>query len=190
MADRKCQYCTKIATHSCPCQSTISYFCRLHQDEHEQIFATHQIKNLFFTPNLKAKRDLVNKIQEIRNEAIEKALFTIEKCNKIVENVIIQASKVNDRFQSFISLCSSIISEIISIEKISEKSFYCPLERALLSQNVDELIQNFQSPTVKIDEIGKLFTYCSSIFPHSLYNSSNFLLNMLIKKKLRHILMK
>ena len=47
MADRKCQYCTKIATHSCPCQSTISYFCRLHQDEHEQIFhVTCSVKGL------------------------------------------------------------------------------------------------------------------------------------------------
>ena len=77
----------------------------------------------------------------------------------------------------FVETCEKVIKNIISIKEITQKQIYSSLENALISNEIKILLPKFSSPNIILKQ-GKqseqMFGYVPSLFPHFLYNYSDF----------------
>lgn len=67
------------------------------------------------------------------------------------------------------------MTEIFSVNTISLKKFYCPLESLLLFEDIEGIIKKIKAPTIEISgisEFPKMFTYIPTTFPQMLFNFS------------------
>ena len=60
------------------------------------------------------------------------------------------------------------------MQTINYKQFYTPLENALISTSIRSLLSKLHAPDVISKEIDKIFQFVPSLFPHFLFNYSDF----------------
>ena len=67
----QCLYCNQEAYYYCSCTIPNIYFCRSHQEEHENQLGDHKISKIKIEPriqNQKSKQDLIQHILQIKHQ--------------------------------------------------------------------------------------------------------------------------
>ena len=184
-----CMYCSETASHCCSCEPNNSFFCRFHRDMHELSLGNHLVKPLassFFIPVPESKKALIEKITEIRDQAIRKFEFAMNHLNKELLDINAEIKSIEENFEGFIDICDKILADINSIEKISSKQIQSPLENALISQNINELISTFRAPTIDTPRPReKTFRFSSSTFPQSLFQYHHIAVENISNQKIK-----
>ena len=98
----------------------------------------------------------------------------INTINKNIKIIIDQANIIIDHLETFLDICDKVIKEVTEIKIIKYKNFYTPIENALLSDDITQLLSKFSPPEIILEEVKKMFFYIPSLFPHFLYNYSDF----------------
>ena len=180
----QCLYCNQEAYYYCSCTIPNIYFCRSHQEEHENQLGDHKISKIKIEPripNQKSKQDLIQHILQIKHQTDIQLQILLKESAQFI-------SKLNDLIKKgiyFKNLCDNIINEILSINSISAKSFYTPLESILLSTEIKKTLLLIKPPTIKFPDINTELFYIPSAFPHFLYNYSDISIEFLLKNTIQ-----
>ena len=169
-----CAFCKKIAKYSCSC--TVN-FCYDHQKHHDSLLGDHKatrIKLKYRIANPIAKMQLIEKITQVKNQAHSQIHSLLQDTNKCILDIKKQLQKTFKQIKGFIKLCDSVIIEIHSINNIGAKEFYTPLENALLSFNIEPMLNLINPPLIKISQNNFKINYVPSTFPHYFYNYSDY----------------
>ena len=176
MASKLCLYCGQSGYHECACTYPYTIICRDHLEGHLSLQGDHNLKKPetpSSRPNNKARTELINKISQIKAEALNNKKFLIDSTDQLIKKLLQKNQKIVEQLNGFVEACEKVILEILSINTIVYKQFYNPLENALISNNIEKLLSSFYAPEVKFKET-ELFEYVPSLFPHFLYNYSEF----------------
>ena len=174
----RCSYCTNGAIYSCSCNSLNAKYCKEHQEYHENREGNHEVtllNNNHRIPNKNAKKSLIEKIEIIKETAKLQMTEIIEKSSEIVAHFNRQVKLSWKRLYQFCKLCDSIVKEIQEIETIEKKMFNSQLEYYLLNPPDRRFLSSIRPPKVVVFPKSKFdIQYHPSLFPHILYNYSNY----------------
>ena len=87
----------------------------------------------------------------------------------------------------FVKLCDSVIIEIRRINFIYDKEFYAPLENALLSFNIEPMLNLIHPPLIESSQSNFKINYVPSTFPHYFYNYSDYTIQFNSKNSIQII---
>ena len=177
MESKVCYWCKQSAAYGCPCTTPYTLICKTHLDMHLSLPGNHLIKilkNSGLELNIKSKADLLNKIFQIKAETLNQKKILLDFVDKSINNIISQGKKILEDLDGFVETCEKVTKEILYKNSISLKQFYNPIENALISNDIEGLLSKFHAPSVKYKKIERLLDYVPSLFPHFLYNYSEF----------------
>ena len=169
-----CAFCEKIADYICLC--TVNFCCD-HQQHHDSLLGNHRAKRVRLTyriVNPRTKKDLIEKISQVKNQAHSQIDSLLQDTNKCILDIKKQFQKAFKQINEFIKLCDSVIIEINSINYIYDKELYAPLENALLSFNIETMLNLIHPPLIETSQSNFKINYIPSTFPHYLYNYSDY----------------
>ena len=180
MESKFCGYCKEIASYECPCTFPFTFVCKKDLDMHLSLSGDHiirKLQNVGSQPNPKSKTELINKISQIKAETLSVKNKLLVSVYQSIKNIKNEGKKLVERLDGFVETCEKVIKDIISIKEITQKQFYSPLENALISNNIESLLSKFYAPRIikrESEQLQEMFTYNPSLFPHFLYNYSDF----------------
>ena len=180
-----CTFCPNNATNSCSC--TINY-CYEHQLYHDSLLGDHKIVRIKLKhriANPMAKIKLIRKITEVKTQAKSHIQNLIQETNDFLLDFYKKLHKTIKQTNEFMKLCESVIIEIQDMNNIEEKALYTPLENALLSPNIESLLNLISPPLVEFSEKTFKISYTPSTFPHYLYNYSDSSISFIDENKIQ-----
>ena len=135
--------------------------------------AFNQVAGLNIIIDKNTKNLISLKFYELKGQALSQ-IFKIEKTiEKSIEKLIKEALESIEKLFAYIKTCEDIIETIEKINEIERKKYFTPLEKLLLSKNIDNRLDKIGTSTLTISEIPKMFNLDFHFFPHSLFNYSN-----------------
>ena len=183
----KCAYCSNPAIYSCTCANPKVNYCNSHQEYHESLPGIHilylrKIKHLI--PLQKSKKDLIERIIQIKNKTQIQIQDLLQKTSKLILGIKDRVKKIISLSNQFQVHCNSIMSEILSIYEINLKKFYTPLEKIISSTDNHFILSLIQAPIIAFSENIQEITYIPSNFPHFLYNYSDYAISFVSKNEI------
>ena len=183
---KKCFYCDQEAKCYCTCKNPDIYFCNEDRNTHESFLGDQSIKlNKIVNmsrPNLVFKRNLAQEIIKTRLSAEDQMKKVIKASAETIRLVQNETKETMVKLHRFVSLCNDILSQIYSIESISPKQIYSPIEALLLFEDFENIIKKIKAPTIEIAEVPIVFSYIPTTFPRFLYNFSDTNISFPVKE--------
>jgi hypothetical protein len=168
-----CYKCPKPRNYSCSCRNPAVLVCKDCRDFHESSTGNH-VMTMFPPPcyriEMSSKQDIINKLTTLKKEADEQILII----HNTIQTTINQSKPILDDLSSFKRLCDSYITKILSINEISIKEVYTPIEKMLLSSKITNTFKTIHAPKVKINLPSNIFSIIPSAFSHCLSNYCEF----------------
>lgn len=145
----KCYECQIEAIYLCNCSSQEQYFCSAHSLTHRQIHPNSPLKKIsacYFSINLASQTALTEKILSIRKQAENLKYDFFQSIKNTWNSIQEQATLVITEINEFIKICDENLQELKTKKIIKIKEFYSPLEWALISENINCLLNQFSYP--------------------------------------------
>lgn len=191
MESNRCQYCDHPAVYQCLCKFPSVIFCKSHQDIHIEEQSDHKFQKLelykkCLDPLTSSKNNLIRKIEKVRIESKLQKRQTIAAQSQLIDAVNEQAKTTLRKLKNFSKICKGLLTNISNTSFIDDKIIMSPLESILLSENIENFLEMIYPPQVKFpDPLGLKFEYFTSIFPHFLFNSSNYSVGFTKKERIQ-----
>ena len=152
-------------------------YCIPHGHEHASLIGDHniiQIRKRKRIPNPIIKKQLIERIIQVKNDTDSQIVDLMKRQQKLMQDLKNQFNSIISQARQFVNLCKDVINQISGIIEFEEKEFFNPLEKALLSSNIDDFLKEIHSPILEFSETNTRFNYIPSNFPHFLYNYSDY----------------
>ena len=181
-----CELCNKTARYNCICSV---YLCEYHRKIHLNRHSDHRIIIIAHEKNIsdfqESKTKLIEKIFEITTKTEAQIQNLLEKWNKFTLSFEEQIKEAIKHANQFIELCNTIATSIQKIDHIEPKEFYNPLEHALLSSDIESFVNLITEPKIDCSTLYAKVKYAPSVFPHFLYNYSDYSIDFQSNHKIR-----
>lgn len=177
MSAQTCNFCNDPAQYSCECIIPEAFFCKKHQDDHENTPASHLIKPFkhegrFRKPLPENKKLMIEKIMTTKGETMIQIDLILKISAETIDLIEKEREKYFFRLKAFMDLCDEVIAHVENLTEIDKKFMNSPLEHVLLSKNIQNFLSLIYSPQIFFPQINSFFTYKPSAFPHAFFNSS------------------
>ena len=176
MDSKTCIYCTELSNYYCSCKAPGIVFCTKHLDTHLKSIGTHSINILKienFVPNPRTKQTLLDKLSKLKQESLTLMIQISHELSMMILSLQQEAKETLQKVNSFISLVDSVLVDVLTINTISSKPVYSPLESLLLSYDASSILNDLKTPSIAFSKPFSFISFIPSTFPHLLYNFSD-----------------
>ena len=116
MASKLCLYCGQSGYHECACTYPYTIICRDHLEGHLSLQGDHNLKKPETPsprPNNKARTELINKISQIKAEALNNKKFLIDSTDQLIKKLLQKNQKIVEQLNGFVEACEKVILETL-----------------------------------------------------------------------------